>query len=126
MYFICNKIVEDYKEIKAKLYQRVIFKSNGCHIYRRGLINKGRKKKLKYGHITYKKKRYPAYQVSYKAEQSEVVNIPNGYNISHLCHNTMCINKDHLSLEPIAVNNERKKCKKYCLGHQIGYPLCTV
>ncbi len=30
--------------------------------------------------------------------------------VSHRCHNKVCINGDHLSLEPRAVNNEREPC----------------
>ena len=48
------------------------------------------------------------------------------YDVSHLCHNTLCINYHHLSREPHLVNNSRKECKTqgHCLGHDI-FPACV-
>ena len=41
------------------------------------------------------------------------------YDVSHLCHNSLCVNIHHLSLEPHCINNTRKICKrqKECKGH---------
>lgn len=46
-------------------------------------------------------------------------------HVSHLCHNKLCINNDHLSYESAANNNSRKECflSKECIGHH-GYKLC--
>ena len=46
-------------------------------------------------------------------------------NVSHLCHKTLCINIDHLTVEPHRVNCQRSTCneKKECLGHD-PYPSC--
>ena len=47
--------------------------------------------------------------------------------ISHVCLNTFCINFEHLSYEPQAINNSRQRCKslypKHCQGHD-PYPDC--
>ena len=45
--------------------------------------------------------------------------------ISHLCNNKKCINISHLSLEPHAINTQRRPCQSMsiCLGHGI-YPAC--
>ena len=42
---------------------------------------------------------------------------------SHLCHNSLCVNAEHVSLEPHSVNVQRNSCKKTgsCSGHGI-YP----
>ena len=47
--------------------------------------------------------------------------------ISHLCHNPLCINPDHLSSEPSAINNQRQNCRfrEICDGHE-GYPACRL
>ena len=46
-------------------------------------------------------------------------------NISHLCHKTLCVNVDHLTIEPHRVNCQRTRCneRKECLGHE-QYPSC--
>ena len=40
-------------------------------------------------------------------------------DVSHRCHNSLCIRFDHLSLEPPGVNSNRKICKRCqkCHGH---------
>lgn len=55
--------------------------------------------------------------------------IPRGMDVSHLCHNTLCLRFDHLSLEPHSVNMERQRCLHVtpilCLGHK-EYPDCML
>lgn len=48
-------------------------------------------------------------------------------DVSHLCHNSLCTNADHLSYEPHYINNNRITCKGrgHCLGHD-NYPLCMI
>ena len=45
--------------------------------------------------------------------------IPQELDVSHLCHNSLCVNVHHLSLEPHCINNARKFCRKHkaCQGH---------
>lgn len=46
-------------------------------------------------------------------------------HVSHLCHNKLCINIEHLSCEPASINNRRQVCRNNgeCTGHY-GYPRC--
>lgn len=48
-------------------------------------------------------------------------------DVSHLCHNALCIRLDHLSAEPHELNCERIKCvnRGRCQGHG-EYPLCLL
>lgn len=48
-------------------------------------------------------------------------------HVSHLCHNKLCINVEHLSLEPQAINNSRQICKNEgeCYGHH-GFQNCLI
>ena len=47
------------------------------------------------------------------------------YHVSHLCHKKLCINIEHLSLEPGHINVERNTCKnlRACKGHD-GFKNC--
>ena len=42
-----------------------------------------------------------------------------GEDVSHLCHRTLCINTEHLKVEPHQINTQRRICKKRrkCCGH---------
>lgn len=41
------------------------------------------------------------------------------HDVSHKCHNRLCVNIDHLSYEPRAINVNRNTCKEehHCRGH---------
>ena len=49
------------------------------------------------------------------------------FEVSHLCHNTVCLNMNHLSYEPRSINLSRKTCKlaNDCSGHGI-FPNCML
>lgn len=55
------------------------------------------------------------------------LNLTAEYDCSHLCHNSLCINPDHISLEPHHINNNRIHCRNEmnCSGHGI-YPACRL
>lgn len=58
---------------------------------------------------------------------SGLFDLPLGYDVSHICHNTLCVKYEHLSLEPHEVNNSRQLCKNLspqkCMGHR-PFPDC--
>ena len=53
--------------------------------------------------------------------------IPSYLDVSHLCHNSLCVNPMHLVAEPHFVNNNRITCANngVCMGHG-EYPNCLV
>ena len=48
-------------------------------------------------------------------------------HVSHLCHNKLCVNLSHLSLEPASINLSRTTCvrRNACNGHK-GYRNCRL
>ena len=56
------------------------------------------------------------------------VDLPRGYDCSHLCHNCRCINPLHINLERHVINNYRLKCKNlgYCTKNHDGEPDCQL
>ena len=49
------------------------------------------------------------------------------YHVSHLCHNKICVNFDHLVYEPSCINMQRKQCVSQgkCVNHG-KYETCLL
>ena len=107
----------------------------GCDFYDLSLAknrrNRGNYQGPAYGRVKIKftdnsKKVILAHRLMYMLHKN-TLHIPPGKHVSHICHNTLCINPVHLSLEDAQVNNDRKMCKQLvpqvCLKHP-GYPDC--
>ncbi len=75
-----------------------------------------------------KSRHYYAHRLTYMIHHN-ITSIPHNLHISHLCHNTLCVNIQHLSAEPQYVNNTRQRCScdGVCSKHSLGdviYPDC--
>ena len=100
-----------------------------CHIWKKGGTGPPNQKygtiKVKFPGMSHSRTVY-VHRLSYMCSR-KTIHLPAGLHISHLCHNTLCINPQHLSLEPQYVNNGRKDCARrvprVCCGHGI-YPKC--
>lgn len=59
--------------------------------------------------------------------QHRLQNFPVG-DVSHLCHNSKCVNVDHLVNEDHITNNSRRSCVSCgrCLGHPAPSPPCRL
>ena len=64
--------------------------------------------------------KYPTSKLNKRNEMGEIL------HVSHLCHSSLCVNIDHLTLESHTVNNERQSCKTQgqCIG--IHTPPCLM
>ncbi|MCU7799275.1 MAG: HNH endonuclease [gamma proteobacterium symbiont of Lucinoma myriamae] len=53
---------------------------------------------------------------------NQLGNIPANLDISHICHNSLCANIGHLSLEPHSINNNRQVCRSLgrCTTHTLN------
>lgn len=65
-----------------------------------------------------------AHRIAYMCS-NRTTDIPPGFDISHRCHNSVCVEASHLSCEPHTVNNNRIHCRNFggCLGHGV-YASC--
>lgn len=67
------------------------------------------------------KRKHRVHRLSYWAFNSKSQKmIPSHDMISHLCHVKHCVSKDHLTVEPLAINKFRStRCvpQKKCCGH---------
>ena len=110
--------------------------SKGCLTWT-GTKTKSHPRATPYGIIYVKppfssrRRKFRVHQIVYMAAHSQTNYGPNGVNydnfdISHLCHNSLCVEASHLSREPRSVNNHRKTCKEEgrCYGGHGDYPAC--
>ena len=67
-----------------------------------------------------------AHRLAYYISHSSHYLIPN-MHVSHLCHNKLCVNLQHLSYESDSVNKKREICKHEgeCKGHR-GHRRCIL
>lgn len=93
------------------------------------------RKKLLYGYIrkTLHDKFYEQYTHKIiKLHSLHLTELPQGMECSHLCHNSLCQNPDHINVEPKQVNLMRKNCnnEKRCLDNHeyLGqkWPKCLL
>ncbi len=94
---------------------------------RQRLLNRG----PKYGRLKVlmpdgSRKYFLAHRLMYMLHNDKL-NLPPNQHVSHLCHNSLCINIAHLSLEYPQINNSRQICKNLippaCQHHE-NYPDC--
>ena len=117
-----KNIRENWFEKMKKAMAKHVSEEGECHIWQEQVIQK-RTPGLRYGVINVKFPHYGKrtkihlHRLSYLISQ-RIFHMPMEENISHLCHNSMCVNL-HLSKEPILINNLRKTCvaNNHCFGH---------
>lgn len=93
----------------SKQFDKYILKENSCRTWQ------GRTDSDGYGEmqIQFRGKRLyiKVHRVSYALEHPDVSLVNDTHDISHLCHNRLCLNVVYLSHEPHSINNNRLVCK---------------
>jgi len=110
------------------LENSVISAENGtCRIWQGPLTKNG-----KYGLISFrdprdlKWKKKHAHRLSFMVFEKKI-DIRSDMDCSHLCHNSLCVNVNHISLEHHFINNNRQYClnSNLCYGH-VGFRNCML
>ena len=107
--------------IKHEIYAKCIKNGNQCNIWK-GCIQNG------YGvlnvqiycaedSLDIKWKRFYVHRLVYMLEKC--MDIGKNLQISHLCHNKLCQNIEHLNIESSFMNSQREIClrNRNCTGH---------
>ena len=115
-----QRFLQDARHILANSSNFIV--ENNCLIWTGASVKKAHS--LSYG-VAYikppegkRKKSYYVHRLALFIENN-IFTTPRHLEVSHLCHRSLCIQANHLSLEPHHVNNNRIHCKmfKYCTGH---------
>ena len=97
---------------------------SGCKVWKGGTSRNG------YGELRItirgKRIRLKAHRAVY-ALAHRTLTMTDTMDVSHVCHNKLCVNLEHLSYEPHSVNNNRMVCKNdgECYGHH-GFMDCIL
>lgn len=117
----CKKHPRKLLDLGKKLEKKIIIKKDGCWIWQ-GAIFKGNKYKGDYGQIRIGRrsssKLLKAHKICY---EYYIGPVPTGFELDHLCHNTLCVNPKHLEAVTHKVNCQRRKDSRlpYCKhGHK--------
>lgn len=130
MYSVCSAdemeaFVHGFGEVHSKLLSKCVGSPDGCLLWRGGRSNSGygatRVKVFTNGGHVHSSVML-VHRVSFQCAHRKILSSED--HLSHLCHHKLCCNTDHLVLEPIEINNQRKWCKRNgsCCGHHL--PAC--
>ena len=125
------KIMEDIlKKYSEKIEQNSVLSNNGeCVLW----VGRSLSKDGLYGVINAQLNgprtpwsRVTAHRLAFMISNKNFT-LDRNVDVSHLCHNSKCVNPEPLSAEPRGLNNTRKNCasEKRCLGHP-PYPNCLT
>jgi hypothetical protein len=123
--------IEKYSAILAE--RQAPSQNQQCLLWTGAVKKCGRHKTILYGCITCKIagnwKTVSVHRLKYVLDHGvhlDTIQVE-GFDISHICHNTLCINPLHLVFEPHRVNNNRQRCKnkQICFGHE-NRPRCLL
>ncbi|KAJ8043705.1 hypothetical protein HOLleu_10912 [Holothuria leucospilota] len=115
--------------VAARLWRKSHRTDQGCIVWD-GAKTKARSNATPYGYLRLKvpgggeRKTMRVHVLAYLVESICVRELllaqDRDFDISHRCHNSLCINFSHLSAEERYVNNSRKTCHNsgQCQGHQ--------
>ena len=109
-----------YNQMEMDRFWSKVDKTDSCWNWLSGVDKDG------YGRFHFEYKTRRAHRFSYELTKG---NIPEGYQIDHLCRNHLCVNPDHLEvvtpkentlrspIAPASINHNKKYCKR---GHGLG------
>lgn len=126
-----NKMDAEKKtRVLARFLQESVLAPNGqCRLWT-GAAQ--RNKNVQYGVLNLKLgpgrwKRYYVHRLAYMAHYDTYNLEVEHRDCSHVCHNTLCINPEHISYEEHWINNNRQSCrnKGFCVGHG-GLAACLL
>jgi hypothetical protein len=102
--------------------------TNECRIWDFSRTDNRKYGQTRYKHpITHQWKTINAHRLAYMCH-NQILEIPKGHDCSHICHNTLCVNPDHITLELHGINNNRQHCVHlgYCMENHGDLPRCLL
>ncbi|XP_041365081.1 uncharacterized protein LOC121380365 [Gigantopelta aegis] len=120
-----------FERYRKHLREKSRAENNGC-VFWTGAVHKTGRSGSVYGAIrvqlpgTCARRTIGVHRLAFMIDRGQCY-IARGLEVSHLCHQQLCIAGKHLNLEPPSVNKNRNICKHIgrCKGH-VGYPKCVM
>lgn len=91
--------------------------ANGCYVWQRAFKGKEAASGGGYGCLRIKGKLWAAHRYAWEREHGP---IPAGLQIRHKCHNTKCVNTDHMELGSNADNAKDKALALRASGYKLS------
>ena len=113
-FYTCTLSKEERLKCERKLTNFTV--ADRCHIWKGRLITEDG-----YGYIyprfREKRRKLKVHRLVYFLKCN--MHLCRTKHISHLCHNKLCLNIEHLSYESATINNSRQLCREngQCTGH---------
>lgn len=117
-FYLCQLSDVQITTVKTRLLTKVgpVGLRRGCQLWSGGQTKNG----YPTISVSLNKKRYQlrAHRLHFHLQSGCQPFLP-GLQVSHLCHEKLCMNLDHFSLELAVINNQRKTCNAegHCFGH---------
>ena len=107
----------DFKKYERKLANLYEINEHDCHIWTK--CTRGKYGRINTQLISGCWHTMNAHRLKYMVVHRMSFMQMEEFDVSHLCHTPLCINIEHLSLEPSHVNLSREKCfnRGKCDGH---------
>lgn len=124
-----------WKDIEDKFYQKTVETGNGkgCIEWigcRKGKSGYGiQVVKWPGGEVKREAAHRLAYMIRHRVTRYDMPSVDENNNkleCSHICHTTLCINAQHIVLEPHTINQDRIHCKNQELCSKNHKPYCLI
>ncbi|XP_078667899.1 uncharacterized protein LOC144909676 [Branchiostoma floridae x Branchiostoma belcheri] len=124
--FYLNPLTDDYGQfIRQKLLSKAAAVASGCVLWTGHVSKEGYGTTKVKSHFDDRRFTLSVHRLLFFIHTKQ--RLTSAMHVSHLCHEKLCLNIEHLSYEPAVVNIQRARCVEdgRCCGHG-NYKDCII